>query len=992
MKHPRSLAAAALLASALLTAAPIHVPAQPPGPPRAASFYILTTGDGANLPAAAEERDFPVLLRLHRDCFDFGAAAADGSDVRFATPSGQPLAHAIDEWDAAAGVGAVWVRIPVIRGQEQQEVRMHWGGAGGPAAAGAVFSRSNGFLSVWHLGASVRDAAGTLESKDTGTTPVPGVVGAARHFPGGQGVFGGERIPDYPAGTAAHSTEAWFRAEKPNTTLIGWGNEGGGRGSKVRMQLRSPPHLHVDSDFCDVKAPDRLPLGQWIHVVHTHENGEGRLYLNGQLAAQARTALNIRSPARLWLGGWYHRYDFVGALDEVRISQVARSPDWVRLAYENQKPLGTLVGPLVRPGTSFAVSPVRMQVREGGRGVATAVAGGARKIYWILQRGGVETVLAVDRLQCEVEAGRVTGDQSARLQLRAVLAEGVLTRDIPIVVREAIPDPAFTLSAPASWDGRQELVLEPRVTNQSALAAAGGTNLVARWTVTGLATTREVVDGRLRLRRAHRSGPLQVSLALHNGGGTVTQSVTIEVREPRREPWVVGPLPDEERPVDNQFFARNDRNEGIVRCRGRLEAPADAVFLRLHAEGRPVQTVQGAVGPDRSYTVAVPLAAGLVRYRVEFGSLTQGRETLLHTATNLVCGDVLLIQGQSNALATDTAEKAAADPSDWIRSFGSTSGDPRRARRPLWGPAIWKDPVRGGELEVGYWGMELGRRLVASRQVPVCILNGAVGGTRIDQHQRNPTNAEDVATIYGRLLWRVREAGLADGVRAILWHQGENDQGADGPTGGYGWETYQQLFIDLLAGWKQDYPNVAHYYVFQIWPHACAMGAQGSDNRLREVQRTLPTLVANLDVLSTLGIQPPGGCHYPLAGWAEFARLVQPLIERDLHGVSPRAVLTPPNLQGAAYAPGRKQIELTFDQPVTWTAPLAGQFHLDGQPEVRVVQGEARGERLLLQLSGSAAAGTLTYLDSRSWNPTNLLRGANGQAALTFCGVPIREP
>lgn len=988
--HP--FPAAALLASALLAAAPSHVPAQPPGPPQAAAFHVLTTADGANLPAGAVERDFPVLLRLHRDFFDFRAAAPDGSDVRFATPSGQPLAHAIDEWDATAGVAAVWVRIPVIRGQEQQEVRMQWGRAGDPSAAGAVFSRSNGFVSVWHLGASVQDAAGTLESKDTGTTVVPGVVGSARRFPGGKGVFGGERIPDYPAGGAAHSTEAWFRAEKPNTTLIGWGNEGGGRGSKVRMQLRSPPHLHIDSDFCDVDAPDRLPLGQWVHVVHTHENAEGRLYVNGRLAAQARTALNLRSPARLWLGGWYHRYDFVGDLDEVRISGVARSPDWVRLAYENQKPMGTLVGPLVRPGSNFVAGPAMMVLAEGGRGVATAAVGGARKLYWVLRRGGVETVLAVDRLQCEVEAGRVTGDETARLQLRAVFADGVRTRDIPVAIREAIPDPQFTLSAPGQWDGRQALVLEPRLLNGAALAAAGRTNLVARWNVTGLATTREVLDGRLHLRRAHRSGPMQVTLALHNGGGSVTQSVSLDVREPLRDPWVTGPLRDEERPVDNQFFVRQERNEGTVRCRGVLEAPADSVFLRLHAEDRLAQTVLAPVGPDRTYNVAVPLTPGLVRYRVEFGRVADGRETVLHTATNLVCGDVLLIQGQSNALATDTGEKAPADPSDWIRSFGSTSGDPRRARRHSWGPAIWKDPTGAGELEVGYWGMELGRRLVASRQVPVCILNGAVGGTRIDQHQRNATNAEDVGSIYGRLLWRVREAGLTHGVRAILWHQGENDQGADGPSGGFGWETYQELFLDLATAWKQDYPNLGHYYVFQIWPKACAMGVNGSDNRLREVQRTLSAWFSNLDVLSTLGIQPPGGCHYPLAGWAEFARLVQPLLERDLHGVPARGILTPPNLLAAAHGPGRQQLELTFDQPVTWAAPLATQFHLDGQPAIRVLDGEARGSRLLLQLSAAPAAGTLTYLDSRSWNPTNLLRGVNGQAALTFCGVPIRSP
>ena len=56
--------------------------------------------------------------------------------------------------------------------------------------------------------------------------------------------------------------------------------------------------------------------------------------------------------------------------------------------------------------------------------------------------------------------------------------------------------------------------------------------------------------------------------------------------------------------------------------------------------------------------------------------------------------------------------------------------------------------------------------------------------TRIDQHQRSAADPEDRATIYGRLLWRVREARLTHGVRAVLWHQGENDQGADGPTGG----------------------------------------------------------------------------------------------------------------------------------------------------------------------------------------------------------------
>ena len=68
-------------------------------------------------------------------------------------------------------------------------------------------------------------------------------------------------------------------------------------------------------------------------------------------------------------------------------------------------------------------------------------------------------------------------------------------------------------------------------------------------------------------------------------------------------------------------------------------------------------------------------------------------------------------------------------------------------------------------MQIGYWGLELARRLVESQKIPVCIINVAVGGSRIDQHQRNRTDPEDVATIYGRLLWRVRQANLAPQLR-----------------------------------------------------------------------------------------------------------------------------------------------------------------------------------------------------------------------------------
>jgi hypothetical protein len=159
---------------------------------------------------------------------------------------------------------------------------------------------------------------------------------------------------------------------------------------------------------------------------------------------------------------------------------------------------------------------------------------------------------------------------------------------------------------------------------------------------------------------------------------------------------------------------------------------------------------------------------------------------------------------------------------------------------------VWK-AQQGQRAELGWWGMELAKRLVESQKVPIFMINAAVGGTRIDQHQRNAMNPTDLSSIYGRMLWRIREAKLTHGIRAILWHQGENDQGSDGPTGGYGWETYHEYFVDMAAGWKQDFPNVQRYYVFQIWPNSCSMGGrQGSGDMLREKQRQLEKLSVRL--------------------------------------------------------------------------------------------------------------------------------------------------
>lgn len=965
------------------------------------SLWVLTTTEGAALAEGTTVSHFPLLIRLHRDTFDFRQAEPTGADIRFTTSSDQPLAHQIEAWDPDQGIAAIWLRIPKIDGNSRQEIKLHWGNAAAKneSNGSAVFNSSNGYLSVWHLNGHANDDAGSLTTTDTGTATTNGMIGRGRRFPGGKGILGGEKISNYPAGASESSTEVWFRPEKPNSTLIGWGNEQAQ--GKVVMQYRSPPHMQMDCYFSagTVKGDTTVPLDEWTQVVHTYRDGESRIYVNGVLDAEnikQGPPLNIRQPARLYLGGWYNNYDFVGDMDEVRVSNIARSPEWIKLQFDNQSRYQKLVGPLVQTGEEFKVSHEKLTVGEGQNATLTATAGGAQAVYWTLKQHGHETIVSTNRFAYTFQAGRVSRIDDALLTVTAVYPNEVKSKTVPISITDDIPEPKFVLQSPATWDGRQPIRIVPQISNTAQLQSKNADKLNVAWTIENVAVIKGIEHESLLLKRAQGSGNLKVTAAIDNGGPKAIQSINIHVQEPPagQEPWIERVLADEEQPEDNQFFVRDHRHadgsrEGLLVYRGTLPTRADSVFLRVYVNDKLFATQTAELGLERQYSLSVRLKAGLVKYRSEFGSKTGAAETVLHTASNLVCGDAFLINGQSNAVATDFGKEPGPPPNEWVRTFGSTDGGPQGSRRKVWALAEARSP--GGQSEIGYWGMELGRRLVESEQIPICIINGAVGGTRIDQHQRNESNPTDVATIYGRLLWRVQQARLTHGVRAVLWHQGENDQGADGPTGGYGYENYRQFFVDLAASWKQDYPNVEHYFVFQIWPKSCAMGINGSDNRLREVQRTLPSLFSNLSIMSTLGVKPPGGCHFPAAGYAEFARLIAPLIEQKIYQRPFDHPITPPNLKQVSFTTDRKnQLVLEFDCPMEWSDRLKNQFRLDGQSD-QIASGIADGNRLILELSAPSTATKITYLDSSSWSPDNLMYGKNGLAALTFCDVQITD-
>ncbi len=1005
-----------IAALALVCALPPAVKAAslPSGWAHEGRIAIITTPEGGDLPVEARLEQFPLLVRLDRDWFDFAEAKSDGSDIRF-MQEGQVLSHQIEDWDALAGTANIWVRVPLIKGNDCQMLQVCWGNEQAPNISDGklVFNESNGFLSVWHLGDVVADEVGRLETIDQGTSVTAGVVGKGRGFTAGSHLSCGNQITDYPIDNAPHTTEVWYRTRKANVNLIGWGVQK--PQGKVVMQFRGPAHVNLDCWFSDgnVKSKGPLSFNKWHHAVFAYESGNATLYIDGQLAGKAGrgTPLKVANPAMLTIGGWAGENNFIGELDEVRVSQVTRSADWIKLQFENQNPLQSVVGPLIRAEGEFSV-PIKSATVNEGESIKLGIqADGAQKLVWYLRDDKGERIVAVDRYHYDFVSSRVKEDTTAILTVKAIYPNRVETGLIHIAIKKSIPDPQFTVTTPKSWNGRTPIEIIPRITNLAALQKAGAGDVQIEWQVDPISVVKEILPGKLRLIGAQKSGSVEIKVIMSNGGAKVLQSLSFPVKLPASEPWLVRKLEPNEKPEEGQFYPRDDKNQGTLHYNGVLTDVADEVFLKVYTDDKPYATLKAKPAKDLSYALTASLKPGFIKYRVEFGTLVGGKETVVDQVGNLICGDAFLIEGQSNAEALDLREERQKprETSEWIRTFGgpkngedgvawvkSYEEKTRQAggKRPsLWCHAVWAQQPPEYNAHIGWWGMELAKRLVESQKVPVCIINGALGGTRIDQHQRNPQNPADLTTIYGKWLWRVQQARLTHGIRAILWHQGENDQPADTPTGDYGWVNYQSYFCEMAGGWYRDMPNARNYFLFQIWPNSCAMGgAEGHGDRLREQQRALPDLFANMSIMSTLGIRPPGGCHFPREGYDEFARLIHPVIERDVYGKKFDKPVTAPRLGRAMLAAG--EIVLYFDQPVVWNDALLSQFYLDGEKD-KFASGRAEGNNIILTPKPGAEGMTITYLKEAQWSQDNLLMGQNGIAALTFCEVGIgrtKEP
>lgn len=271
----------------------------------------------------------PLLLRLHTGNFGFDGTQDAGNDLRFVSGDGRTvLAHQIEQFDPQMGLALVWVDVPAVSAAAPQTIWMYYGNEKAPASGNGQQVFDPDYTLVYHFAEANAPARDTTAYGNNAGAVAPPAEGSVI----GRGVQLGTAPLPLPASAslaqeagAPLTVSAWIKPGSNTAAQAIYARRDGASELVLGIENRVP-FVQLNGQRSTPAQP--VPEGQWAHVALTAEKGALQLYLNGRVVAQLSGALPTLGTAPVVgadaPGAVQPLANFEGALDELRISRVAR--------------------------------------------------------------------------------------------------------------------------------------------------------------------------------------------------------------------------------------------------------------------------------------------------------------------------------------------------------------------------------------------------------------------------------------------------------------------------------------------------------------------------------------------------------------------------------------------------------------------------------------------------------------------------------------------
>ena len=343
-------------------------PTPTPNPPWYCGWAYRKNITIINTQVVGSLTNFPVLISLPSDSDLQAHAQGNGNDILFTDSSGTAkLNHEIESYTSSTGALIAWVNVPSLSSSANTTIYMYYGNPSAPSQQNPSGVWDTGYRAVWHLEEVGVGGAGEFRDSTSngnngqggnggGTNPptrANGKIGYGQSFASANNQF--IQVPDSASLqiTGPLTIEAWINGNS-------WADSGGGNKSIVGRQFgtktqdaykmavwpnagaSSTPYGFLTSGSV---SGNTVTKGNWYDIALAM-NSSAYLYRNGAYVANAASSISIDSNKVViggeeTGGGTTVNQLFDGTIDEVRISNVARSDNWIATEYNNENSPGS---------------------------------------------------------------------------------------------------------------------------------------------------------------------------------------------------------------------------------------------------------------------------------------------------------------------------------------------------------------------------------------------------------------------------------------------------------------------------------------------------------------------------------------------------------------------------------------------------------------------------------------------------------------------------
>jgi hypothetical protein len=306
--------------------------------------------------------DFPLLVAFTNDP-NLGSRMTDTTnfnDIRFTDSDGATLLKYEKESMSISGglaTGRYWVRVPLIKSSSNTTLYVYYGKSGAADGSDKNNVWDANYNSVWHFsegtGTITRDSKNNMTGTLMGGANAPtwtssGAISNGLSFNGSGYIAISGGVP--PSGNTQYTLEAWIKIANTGNRrgIVGWGTYGAtSQCNALRSTNEFTGRSLMNYWWASLAATSTDPLltaNIWSHAVSNYSQSQNtvQLFFNGML----NTTYPLGTTAPNFTTNNYEigRTAFVeywqGTLDEVRISNIARSSAWIKFEHLNMSLAG----------------------------------------------------------------------------------------------------------------------------------------------------------------------------------------------------------------------------------------------------------------------------------------------------------------------------------------------------------------------------------------------------------------------------------------------------------------------------------------------------------------------------------------------------------------------------------------------------------------------------------------------------------------------------